>query len=114
MGGPIGITRYNMYTSAAVNGAVPPDFSTGETIQSIDRLANQTLPTAMRTEWTELMFLQLRAGNTALIVFGLAVLSVFLTLAALMKIGRCRWQLFWWCRCACSVRWSACCGRSAT
>jgi multidrug efflux pump len=85
VGGPIGITRYNMYTAAAVNGSVPPDVSTGETIQSIDRLADQTLPMAMRTEWTELMFLQIRAGNTTLVVFGLAVLSVFLTLAALYE-----------------------------
>ena len=82
VGGPVGITRYNMYTAAAVNGAVPADVSSGDTIQAIDRLAVQSLPTAMRTEWTELMYLQLRAGNTALIVFGLAILSVFLTLAA--------------------------------
>jgi multidrug efflux pump len=85
VGGPVGITRYNMYTAAAVNGAVPPDSSTGDTIQAIDRLATQSLPMAMRTEWTELMYLQIRAGNTALIVFGLAILSVFLTLAALYE-----------------------------
>ncbi len=85
VGGPILITRYNLYTAAAVNGTVPPDFSTGDTIQIVDRLADQTLPLAMKTEWTELMFLQIRAGNTALVVFGLAVLSVFLTLAALYE-----------------------------
>ena len=85
VGGPIAITRYNLYTAAAVNGTVPPDFSTGDAIQVVDRLADQTLPLTMKTEWTELMFLQIRAGNTALIVFGLAVLSVFLTLAALYE-----------------------------
>ena len=85
VGGPILITRYNLYTAAAVNGSVPPDFSAGETIQTVDRLADQSLPLAMKTEWTELMFLQIRAGDTALVVFGLAVLSVFLTLAALYE-----------------------------
>ena len=69
VGGPVGITRYNMYTAAPVNGSVPPDFSTGDTIQLIDRLAEKTLPQAMRTEWTELMFLQIRAGNTAFYIF---------------------------------------------
>ena len=83
--GPIGITRYNLYTAAAVNGTVPPDFSTGDAIGIVNQLADQTLPLAMSTEWTELMFLEIRAGNTALIIFGLAVLSVFLTLAALYE-----------------------------
>ena len=48
-----------------INGTVPPDFSTGDTIQIVNRLADQTLPLAMKTEWTELLFLQIRAGNTA-------------------------------------------------
>ena len=85
VGGPILITRYNLYTAAAVNGSVPADVSTGETIQTVDRLADQSLPLAMKTEWTELMYLQIRAGDTTLVVFGLAVLSVFLTLAALYE-----------------------------
>ena len=85
VGGPIGITRYNLYTAAAVNGTIPVDISTGQAIQNIDQLADETLPLAMKTEWTELMFLQIRAGDTALIVFGLAILCVFLTLAALYE-----------------------------
>ena len=59
--------------------------SAGETIKTVNRLADQSLPRAMKTEWTELMFLQIRAGDTTLIVFGLAILSVFLTLAALYE-----------------------------
>ena len=66
----------------------------------------------MSTEWTELMFLQIRAGNTALFVFALAVLCVFLALAASTKAGPCRSRSFWWCRCACSARWPACCSRN--
>src|SRR6202042_1478427 len=47
--------------------------------------SSQTLPRSMGTEWTELMFMQIRAGNTALDVFGLAVVFVFLALAALYE-----------------------------
>lgn len=83
--GPVAITRYNLYAAAPVNGTVPPSFSSGDVINTVDRLADQTLPLTMRTEWTELMYLQLRDGNTTLVVFSLAVLSVFLTLAALYE-----------------------------
>ncbi|HEX3655376.1 MAG TPA: efflux RND transporter permease subunit [Pirellulales bacterium] len=85
IGGPISITRYNLYTAAAVNGTAPPNVSSGDAVRIIDRVADQTLPLAMNTEWTELMFLQIRAGNTTLIVFGLSILSVFLALAALYE-----------------------------
>jgi multidrug efflux pump len=85
IGGPIAVTRYNLYAAAPVNGSVPPDVSSGAVIQTVDQLADQTLPLTMRADWTELMFLQLRDGNTTLIMFGLAVLSVFLTLAALYE-----------------------------
>ena len=52
---------------------------------TIDQLAAENLPLSMKAEWTELMFLQIRAGNTALYVFALAVVSVFLALAALYE-----------------------------
>ena len=54
-------------------------------IASVDKLADQTLALAMNKEWTELMFMQIRAGNTAMYVFGLAVACVFLALAALYE-----------------------------
>jgi hypothetical protein len=68
IGGPIAITRYNLYTAAAINGNVAPGGSTGDAIKAIDAVANDTLPLSMRIEWTELMFMQLRAGNTAMYV----------------------------------------------
>ena len=85
IGGPVFVTRYNLYTAAAINGNIKPGYSTGEAIASIDRLADQSLPLSMKTEWTELMFMQIRAGNTAIYVFGLAVVCVFLALAALYE-----------------------------
>ena len=69
IGGPIAVTRYNLYTAAPINGNVPPGVSTGEAIDAIDSMADETLPLSMKTEWTELMFMQIRAGNTALYVF---------------------------------------------
>ncbi|MGO8897804.1 MAG: efflux RND transporter permease subunit [Isosphaeraceae bacterium] len=84
IGGPISVTRYNLYQSATVNGNVQ-DVSTGVAIAAIDALAAETLPLSMRTEWTELMFMQIRAGNTAIYVFLLSILCVFMALAALYE-----------------------------
>jgi multidrug efflux pump len=83
--GPVSVLRYNLYTAAAVNGSVPEQVSSGEAIAAVNRAAAETLPRSMTIEWTELMFLQLRAGNTAIYVFALAVVFVFLALAALYE-----------------------------
>jgi multidrug efflux pump len=85
IGGPVFATRYNLAAAANIIGNLAPGASSGDVIASIDQVAGQTLPLSMKTEWTELMFMQLRAGNTAMYVFGLAVLCVFLALAALYE-----------------------------
>jgi multidrug efflux pump len=85
VGGPIAVTRYNLYTSAAINGNFRPGVSSGDAIEIVNRVANDTLPLSMRAEWTELMFVEIRAGNTAIYVFALAVASAFLALAALYE-----------------------------
>src|ERR1700722_1601383 len=64
--GPVSVTRYNLYVAAAVSGTVPPGVSSGDSFAAVDSAAEATLPREMATEWTELMFLQLLAGNTAL------------------------------------------------
>jgi multidrug efflux pump subunit AcrB len=80
--GPVMVMRYNMYPSAAVNGNPAPGVSSGEAIERMQTVARQGLPRTMRTEWTELALLQLQTGNTAMLVFLLAVVLVFLVLAA--------------------------------
>ena len=80
--GPVMIQRYNMYPSAPINGAAAPGVSSGQAIALMDNAAQQDLPPSMRTEWTELAMLQLQTGNTAMWVFVLAVVLVFLVLAA--------------------------------
>jgi multidrug efflux pump len=76
------IMRYNMYPSAAVHADAGPGTSSGQAIEHLEAAANEELPTTMRTEWTELAYLQLQAGSTAMWVFLLAVVLVFLVLAA--------------------------------
>ncbi len=85
IGGPIFVNRYNLYTAASVSGSLRPGSSSGDVIASVDELADETLPLSMNKEWTELMFMQIRAGNTAMYVFALAVACVFLALAALYE-----------------------------
>jgi multidrug efflux pump len=80
--GPVLIMRYNMYPSAAINGSPGPGVSSGQAIEMMDQVVNKEIPSSMRMEWTELALLQLQTGNTAMIVFALAVVLVFLVLAA--------------------------------
>ena len=80
--GPLVLTRYNMYPAAPVNGSAAPGFSSGTAINMMETLAKNELAPTMKTEWTELAFLELQAGNTAMLVFGAAVVMVFLVLAA--------------------------------
>ncbi|MBO0698536.1 MAG: efflux RND transporter permease subunit, partial [Zavarzinella sp.] len=83
--GPVSVGRYNLYTAASINGNVPPDVSSGETIDAVNRVTEESLPRAMASEWTDLFYLQIRTGNTAIYVFLLAVVFVFLALAALYE-----------------------------
>ena len=81
-GGPAMVVRYNGITAAAVNGGSLPGVSSGTVIKTVDAVAQRTLPQGMNFQWTELTLLQILAGNTALVVFALAVVLVFLVLAA--------------------------------
>jgi HAE1 family hydrophobic/amphiphilic exporter-1 len=80
--GPYRVVRYNLYPSAEFQGDTVRGFSSGQSLTSMAKLAEETLPKGMHFEWTELALQQQAAGNTAGLVFGLAVLFVFLLLAA--------------------------------
>ncbi len=80
--GPVLITRYNLYPSAAINADVTHGTSSGQGIAKLAEVSKEKLLPSMRAEWTELALLQEMAGNTALIAFFLAVVLVFLVLAA--------------------------------
>jgi multidrug efflux pump subunit AcrB len=80
--GPSMIMRYNMYPSAAINGNPAPGVSSGQAINMMENVVETNINQSMRYEWTELALLQLQTGNTAMLVFVLAVILVFLVLAA--------------------------------
>jgi multidrug efflux pump subunit AcrB len=81
-GGPVLINRYNTYPAAALNGVTLPSVSTGTVIRDMEKLADDQLPRGMFYEWTEITFLQIQAGSSAIFAFIGAVVLVFLVLAA--------------------------------
>jgi multidrug efflux pump subunit AcrB len=83
--GPQILTRYNTYPAAFITGSGAKGVSSGEAIALMEQLARQHLPRTMAFEWTETAYLELQAGNTAMIIFGLSVALVFLVLAALYE-----------------------------
>ena len=80
--GPVLVLHYNLYGAAAITGNPAPGTSSGKAVTLMEQIARQTLPQSMAYEWTELTYLQIQAGNTAMYVFALAVVFVFLVLAA--------------------------------
>jgi multidrug efflux pump len=83
--GPDRAMRYNGYPAAEINGGPAPGFSSGQAEALIARLANETLPKGASFEWTDLTYQRILAGNTAVYVYPLCILLVFLVLAALYE-----------------------------
>ncbi|MEI6002653.1 multidrug efflux RND transporter permease subunit [Paraburkholderia bengalensis] len=80
--GPELVVRYNGYTAADIGGSPAPGFSSGQAKAAIERIAAETLPAGIGYEWTDLAYQQIIAGNSALIIFPICILLVFLVLAA--------------------------------
>ncbi len=80
--GPERAMRYNGFLSADINGGAAPGYSTGQAQDAVARVAKETLPKGIDFEWTELTYQEIIAGNSSLIVFPVAMLLVFLVLAA--------------------------------
>ncbi len=80
--GPERAMRYNGFLSADINGGAAPGFSSGQAQDAIERIAKETLPPGVGFEWTELTYQEILAGNSALFIFPIAILLVFLVLAA--------------------------------
>ena len=84
--GPDPVIRYNGYPAADLIGdADPRVLSSSQAMTQLDEMSKQILPNGMNIEWTDLSFQQATQGNTALIVFPVAVLLAFLVLAALYE-----------------------------
>jgi multidrug efflux pump len=80
--GPERAMRYNGFLAADVNGGPAPGFSSGQAQAAVERIAAETLPPGIGFEWTELTYQEILAGNSAVLVFPIAILLVFLVLAA--------------------------------
>jgi multidrug efflux pump len=80
--GPDRVMHYNSYPTAEINGGPAVGYSSGQAQAAMEKLARQELPNGMSFEWTELTYQQIIAGNTAVLIFPLVVLLVFLVLAA--------------------------------
>ncbi len=83
--GPDRVVRYNMFPSAEINGAAAPGFSSGQAVSLVEDLLTKNLPLSMGFEWTELTYQQILAGDTAMYVFLLSSILVFLVLVALYE-----------------------------
>ena len=83
--GPQTISHYNLFRTAALTGSAAPGRSSGQAIHDMEALANKTLPEGTSFEWTGLSLQEIRAGGAAPILFGLALIVVYLTLAALYE-----------------------------
>jgi multidrug efflux pump len=85
IGGPLVLTRYNMYPAASIQGNAATGVSTGQAIAAMEETARREFPRSMSFEWTEIAYIEKMAGDTGMIVFGLSVVFVFLVLAALYE-----------------------------
>ena len=80
--GPDRIQRFNLYRTAEISGSAAPGYSTGQAIATMEEVAAQVLPAEYGYEWTELAFQEKLAGNTALLIFPLCILFVWLAHSA--------------------------------
>jgi hydrophobe/amphiphile efflux-1 (HAE1) family protein len=80
--GPDRVARYNLYPASEVLGEPAPGVSSTTALNTVKRLADETLPSGFSFEWTDLSYLQVTGGNAGLYVFPICVLFVYLVLAA--------------------------------
>lgn len=80
--GPELLTRYNMFTSAMINGDAAPGYSSGDAIKAVERIAATNLPKGFSYEWSGMTREEILSGNQAVFIFGICLLFVYLLLAA--------------------------------
>ena len=80
--GPEQLTRYNMFTSAMVNGEPSPGFSSGDAIRAVEEIADRTLPKGFSYEWSGITREEIASGDQAIYIFIVCLVFVYLLLAA--------------------------------
>jgi HAE1 family hydrophobic/amphiphilic exporter-1 len=76
------ISHFNLFRSATINGSAAPGVSSGEALQEMERIAQANLPDGMTYAWSGISLEETKAGQQSILIFGLALLLVYLTLAA--------------------------------
>ncbi len=76
------ISHFNLFRSATINGSAAPGVSSGEALGEMERIAASTLPEGMTYAWSGISLEETKAGRQSFLIFGLALLLVYLTLAA--------------------------------
>ncbi len=76
------ISHFNLFRSATINGSAAPGVSSGEALAEMERIATETLPEGMSYSWSGISLEETKAGRQSFLIFGLALLLVYLTLAA--------------------------------
>jgi HAE1 family hydrophobic/amphiphilic exporter-1 len=80
--GPEQLTRYNMFTSAMINGDAAPGYSSGDAIKAVERIAKESLPKGYTYDWSGMTREEILSGNQAVYIFMICLLFVYLLLAA--------------------------------
>ncbi|MEO6213553.1 MAG: multidrug efflux RND transporter permease subunit [Vicinamibacterales bacterium] len=76
------ISHFNLFRSATISGSAAPGVSSGEALKEMERLATENLPEGMGYAWSGISLEETKAGRQSILIFGLALLLVYLTLAA--------------------------------
>ena len=79
------ITRYNLYPAAPIVGIAAPGFSSGQALNLMEQVADNTLPEGLSQEWTATAFQEKQVGRQAYFIYALSIVLVFLVLAALYE-----------------------------
>ena len=80
--GPQIVPRYNLYGSADISGSAAPGYSSGQAIAAMEQTAAETLPDDFGYEWTSMTYQEIQSAGQAPLIFGLALLFVYLFLVA--------------------------------
>ncbi len=80
--GPTVQARYNLYSSASITGDAAAGYSSGQSINAMQEIARNSMPPSMSFEWTGVTYQQLAGGGAAAFIFALAIVFVYLFLAA--------------------------------
>jgi len=79
------VTRYNLYPAAPIFGSAAPGFSSGQALTLMEQLAAKTLPEGMSYDWTSTSYQEKKVGYQAYLIYALAIVLVYLVLAALYE-----------------------------